>query len=72
MECSWGGGGSGSAQIVPVDGGGSRVHAEWSYTGAHRRRDKVMLSLIQRFPLRRIIARGWVKGLDRYAHSGLA
>ena len=69
-ECSWGGSGTGSVRITPVDGGGSRVHAEWTYTGASRTRDKVMLSLIQRFPLRRMIARGWVRALDRYAHSG--
>jgi hypothetical protein len=55
-----------------VDGGGSRLHAEWTYTGAIRARDKVMLSLIPRFPLRRMIARGWVNALDRYAQSDLA
>jgi Polyketide cyclase / dehydrase and lipid transport len=71
-ESSWGGSGTGSVRIAPVDGGGSRVHAEWTYTGASRTRDKVMLSLIQRFPLRRMIARGWVKALDRYAQSDLA
>jgi Polyketide cyclase / dehydrase and lipid transport len=71
-DSSWGGGGAGSVRVDPADGGGSVVHAEWSYTGAHRRRDKVMLSLIQRFPLRRVIARGWVQALDRYAESGLA
>ena len=70
-ECSWGGSGKGSVRITPVDGGGSRVYAEWTYTGASRTRDKVMLSLIQRFPLRRLIARGWVKALDRYAKSDL-
>ena len=52
--------------------GGSRVYAEWSYTGASRTRDKVMLSLLGRFPLRRMIARGWVNALDRYAQSELA
>ncbi len=31
-----------------------------------------MLFLIQRFPLRRMIAREWVEALDRYARSGLA
>jgi hypothetical protein len=71
-ECSWGGSGAGSVRIDPLDGGGSLVHAEWTYTGAHRTRDKVMLSLIQRFPMRRIIARGWVKALDRYAQSDRA
>jgi hypothetical protein len=71
-DCSWGGSGAGSVRVAPLDGGGSLVHAEWTYTGAKRTRDKVMLSLIQRFPMRRIIARGWVKALDRYAQSGLA
>ena len=71
-ECSWGGSGTGSARVASLDGGGSLVHAEWTYTGASRSRDKVMLSLIGRFPLRRMIAREWVKALDRYAQSGLA
>jgi hypothetical protein len=48
------------------------VHAEWTYTGAKRTRDKVLLSMIHRFPLRPMIARGWVKALDRYAQSDLA
>lgn len=64
-ESSWGGSGTGSVRITPVDGGGSRVHAEWTYTGARRTRDKVMLSLIQRFPVRRMIVREWVRALDR-------
>lgn len=68
-ECSWGGSGTGSVRVTPVGGGGSRVYAEWAYTGASRTCDKVMLSLIQRFPLERMIARGWVKALDRYAKS---
>ncbi len=68
---SWGGSGTGSVRIDALDGGGSLVHAQWTYTGANRKRDKVMLSLIGRFPLRRLIARGWVKTLDRYAQSGL-
>jgi hypothetical protein len=70
-DCSWGGSGAGSVRIAPADGGGSRVYAEWTYTGANRTRDKVMLSLISRFPLRHLIARGWVRTLDRYAQSGL-
>jgi hypothetical protein len=68
-QCSWGGSGTGSVRVAPADGGGSRVHAEWTYTEASRTRDKVVLSLIQRFPVSRIIARGWVKALDRYAQS---
>ena len=71
-ESSWGGSGTGSVRIAPCDGDGTRVHAEWTYTGASRTRDKVMLSLIPRYPLSRLIARGWVKALDRYAQSGLA
>ena len=71
-ECSWGGSGTGSVRIAHCDDGGSLVHAEWTYTGASRRRDKVMLSLIPRFPMRRLIAREWVKALDRYAQSGFA
>lgn len=70
-ECSWGGSGAGSVRTSPADGDGSRVHAEWTYTGATRTRDKVMLSLIQRFPMRHVIARGWAKALDRYAETGL-
>ena len=69
MECSWGGSGTGSVRIAPVNGAGSRLRVEWTYTGASRTRDKVMLSLIQRFPMRHIIARGWVKALDRYAQA---
>ena len=71
-ECSWGGSGTGSVRITPVEGGGSLVHAEWTYTGATRTRDRAMLSLVERFPLRRVVARGWVKALDRYAQSGSA
>jgi hypothetical protein len=68
-ESSWGGSGTGSVRIAAVDGGGSRLHAEWTYTDASRTRDKVMLSLIPRFPMRRMIAREWVNALDRYAQS---
>ena len=68
-ECSWGGSGTGSARIALADGGGSRVHAEWTYTGATRTRDKVLLSLMQRFPVRLMIARGWRRALDRHAQS---
>ena len=50
-----------------MDGGDSRVYAEWTYTEASRTRDKIMLWLIQRFPVRCMIARGWGKTLDRYA-----
>jgi hypothetical protein len=70
-ECSWGGSGAGFVRTVPSNGDRTLVHADWTYTGATRTRDKVMLSLIGRFPLKRLIAREWVKALDRYARSGL-
>ena len=55
-----------------MDGGGSRVHAEWTHTGVGRTRDKVLLALIHSPPVRRMIAREWAKALDRYAQSDLA
>jgi len=69
QECSWGGSGTGSVRLTPLDGGGSRVHAEWTHTGVSRTRDKVLLGVIHSFPVRRFIAREWVKALDRYARS---
>ena len=71
-ESSWGGGGAGSVRIAPAHGGGSRVHAEWTHTGVSRTRDRVLLSLIHALPMRRMIARLWVKALDRYAQSDAA
>lgn len=68
-ESSWGGGGTGSVRIAPTVGGGSRVHAEWTNTGMTRTRDRVLWSLLNSLPMRRMIARLWVKALDRYAHS---
>jgi hypothetical protein len=69
VESSYGGHGTGSVRIAPTGDGGSRLHAEWDYTEISRRRDKVMLSLMQRFPMNRLIARMWVGALDRYAQS---
>lgn len=70
VESSYGGGGTGSVRISPGDGGGSRLDVEWSYTDVGRSRDRVMLALIQRYPLRRLIARMWTTALDQYARSG--
>ena len=70
-DCSWGGSGAGSVRISAEGGGGSLVRAEWTYTGARRTRDKVLLPLISRFPVRVLVARGWLKALDRYARSEL-
>lgn len=71
-EASWGGSGTGSVRVVPAGDGGSRVHAEWTHTGVSRTRDKVLLALIHSFPVRRMIAREWVKALDRCTQSDLA
>ena len=70
-ESSWGGSGTGSVRITPADGGGSRVNAEWTHTGVTRTRDRVLLSFIYSLPMRRMIARLWVKTLDRHAQSDL-
>ena len=59
--------GTGSARAIPASGGGSRLHAEWSYTDIRRARDRLMLSLIQRFPMSRLIAGMWRDALDDYA-----
>ena len=67
LESSWGGSGVGSVRAEGTGDGGSRVHAEWTYTGVTRARDKVVLALIPRFPIRSFIAREWKQALDRYA-----
>lgn len=66
-ECSWGGSGTGSVHVDPRPDGGSRVQADWTYAGASRARDKLLLPLISRFPLRLLVARGWKEALDRHA-----
>jgi hypothetical protein len=65
VECSWGGGGQGFVGAVPRDGGGSLVHAEWTYT--EPRRQKGMLFLFRRLPMDRVISRMWAAALDQYA-----
>jgi hypothetical protein len=67
LDTSYGGGGEGLVQIAPGDDGGSRVHAEWSYTEA--RRQRLMLFLLQHAPMGRLISRMWTSALDRYAES---
>ena len=68
LDSSYGGGGEGLVQIAPGDDGGSRVHAEWGYTGA-RGMQRPMIFLIQHGPVRRLIKRMWASALDRYAES---
>jgi hypothetical protein len=68
-ESSYGGHGTGSVRIAPNADGGSRLHVVWDYTGVSRTRDKLMLALIQRFPMRTMISRMWTSALNRYAQS---
>jgi Polyketide cyclase / dehydrase and lipid transport len=68
-ESSYGGHGTGAVRIAPTDEGGSRLHVDWDYTDISRTRDKVILFLIQRFPMSRLISRMWVSALDRYAQT---
>jgi hypothetical protein len=67
-ESSYGGGGTGVVRIEPRDDGGSRLHAEWDYTGA-RRAQRPLLFLIGHGPMRRIISRLWTRALDRFADT---
>ncbi|WP_148572603.1 hypothetical protein [Nocardioides caldifontis] len=69
VEGSWGGGGIGEFRISPLDGGGSRVHAYWTHTGVTRRWERILLRLLESRPVRRMIARTWVKALDGFARS---
>jgi hypothetical protein len=70
VETSWGGGGDGSVRIDPATDGGSRLHVEWCYTGFTSARDRVLLPLIQSWPMRRMIAGAWRKSLDRVGETG--
>ena len=72
VESSYGGHGTGLVRVASTDDGGSHLHAEWTYTDIRRRRDKVVLFLIQRFPMDRLISRMWTSALDRFAQSDLA
>lgn len=69
VESSYGGGGTGSVRAGPRPDGGSHVEVEWSYTGVARRRDRVVLGLIQSWPMRSVIRRGYTTALDRFART---
>ena len=69
VETSWGGLGSGEVRISPADGGGSRLHAEWTNGSATGTRDRVLLWLLHRGPMRHVIARLWRRTLDDYARA---
>jgi hypothetical protein len=68
-ESSYGGHGTGSVRIAPTDDGGSRLRVGWDYTDVRRTRDKLLLFLIQRYPMSRMISRMWGSALDRYAQT---
>ncbi len=65
VESSYGGGGEGRVRIELAAGGGSQVHAEWTYTGA-RLLHRPALFVINRV-MPRVIKRMWVSVLDQYA-----
>ena len=67
-DCSWGGGGDGSVRAV-AEGAGSRVHAEWTYTGASRLLGKVGLALMPRLPVRPVNTREWKRARDDFARA---
>jgi hypothetical protein len=67
VESSYGGSGTGSVRIGPDGDAGSHLQVEWTYTDVRRTRDKVMLFLIQRYPMSHLIARMWTSALDRHA-----
>jgi hypothetical protein len=70
VETSWGGGGDGSVRIDPAADGGSRLDVEWVYTGFTSARDRILLPLIQAWPMRSVIRRSWAAALDGYADAG--
>lgn len=67
-ESSYGGSGQGVVRAEPLQGGGSRVRAEWDYTGA-RPLQRPLLLLIEHGPLRHLISRMWAGALDRLAEE---
>jgi len=67
-ESSYGGGGSGSARIEPLAGGGSRLHVEWENTGG-RRLQRPLIFLLHAGPMGHLLARLWSSALDRHAEA---
>lgn len=65
IDSSYGGGGEGFVQAAPLAGGGSRVHAEWTYVNA--RRQRLLLALVKHGPVSLLVSRMWTSSLDEYA-----
>ncbi|BFU46210.1 hypothetical protein [Krasilnikovia sp. MM14-A1004] len=68
VESSYGGGGDGFVRIMSGGGEGSRLHVEWTTTGA-RISQRPLLFLLHLGPVARMISRMWTAALDRYAQS---
>ena len=71
VESSYGGGGSGVIRIEPLEGGGSRLHADWDATGG-RRGQRALIFLLYNGPMPRLLPRVWRRVLDHYAASDAA
>lgn len=69
VECSWGGSSHGTYRILPEPDGGSRLLAEWTHTGVSKPHERVLIAVLNRFPMRTFVARLHVEALDRYAES---
>ena len=67
LESSYGGGGEGLIRIAPGDDGGTRVHAEWGYTGA-RLMQRPVIFLINH-GMGGAVKRLWASAFYRYAES---
>ncbi|MEV0900799.1 SRPBCC family protein [Actinoplanes sp. NPDC049802] len=68
VESSYGGGGDGHVRITPGPGGGSRLHAEWTNTGA-RVLQRPLLFLLHLRPMARMLSRMYTTTLDRFAEQ---
>ncbi|MDI6105217.1 hypothetical protein QLQ12_42195 [Actinoplanes sp. NEAU-A12] len=68
VESSYGGGGDGFVRIMSEGEGGTRLHAEWTTTGA-RISQRPLLFLLHHGPAGRLISRLWASALDRYAED---
>ncbi|QBR92956.1 hypothetical protein [Nocardioides euryhalodurans] len=68
VESSYGGGGEGLVRADPSVRGGSRVHVEWTSTGA-RGWQKPIVFLLHHGPAGRLFARMWASTFDRYART---
>jgi hypothetical protein len=68
-DSSYGGGGTGSARIEPLAGGGTRLHVDWD-NDQPRGWQRPLVFLLHAGPMGRLFARLWSSTLDRYADSG--